>query len=1510
LQVAGSLGMAKGSEFFAGDDVVMELPKHDRPLVKYPEVAMTAATTAGYTASVSRHYSSSYTGWMAFDRTGSVWITGINTYDTTDGTYLRDTTFEGVDGEYLKLEMPKSIKLKHVKFTVRTSPSSNPPNKGRIYGSNDDATWIQLHAFDDLNISTYPAEMILPINSTEYYRYYVFQIEEATISTDQAYASVNELEYYGYEEGDTSVDVVHRSIPNKPGQQHLEVYWDANDSNSYSFADSDAVYDLSGNGVTATISGAKGFNAKYNSWILNNNLVDYISSTLSHSTGAWAHSVSTWMYRYPTTSTNQQNVFQFGTTVTNEGCAARFEWISNRWMIRYYFMFNDVIFYLPGHAKLFENWIHITATYDGGSDSGVGNGSYGLARKLYINGVPCEVQSSSSPGSLNLGTTSSTFYLGHRPSAGSLIGEVANARVYSKALSAEQVRELYEYDAPRFGHRQNLVALHKGNLGVGVAHPTSRFEVAGADGVQEYPPKAMTGFETYMEGHGVFKVHKSGDNTYIGVWPAWEAFNEVFTDAYHGGNFYTGTDYAYAGTETLGGISGDYVILELPYKIKAKQISLAPYPTIDRTPEDFTILGSNDNVNWTKLATFNGITNWTSGVYKSFNINSDEYFNHFAVVVTRLVADQYFMISEIKYYGTPAPSAIKDGHLTLGKALTLPRVSGHPAGAETPRAESLVVHYDTTVDSVVSGSTVVDISGEGNNGDLINGAAYSSTDRTFTFDGSNDSVGWIPNAAMGISGDWVHSFSGWFKFDTFTTKNHMFSIKGPNTRNQSVSFRTETTGYVVSTWYGNNITWGPLETNKWYHVCLTYPGSASANQKLYINGELQTITDTGSYSTEALNITTITDMRVGALNADGTNYLDGSASKIKFWNVALTAEEVAAEYALGRTGKSINLTDTSLCLGGTVPRAQLDVRGGARFDGYTRIGKYDFEDNSLDISRVMLDARGPTRHMGILLPSTLGNNYTHPPLNIDHDSNPPPWEIRSVGGVVANRYNPNAGDGLLRLRAGYYAYPSWIDLAAYNQAGNSQTIIFGTQGAERMRIRENGNVGIGSTNPNVRFTIKQSSQSSTGGLQLMRSENESAWQIYINADGTDLYFAYNGATKGFLDRFTSAGQLDFTGQHRSFIDNVPYSKYIDLEGLIVSANKNKYFTIDESIQTGSNAIQISESLPLVSLSTKEKDKACFGVISGSEDPESRKYSQGSFVTVIQKQKGDQRALINSVGEGAMWVTNINGPLESGDYITTSNVAGYGQRQDDDVLHNYTVAKITMDCDFNPPDIPVQRILKELANVTYWYQLEDATSNAYDRTQEETYYTKDRHIEVHGHVDEQSNVFVPPDHDLELYSKTQVNTVSEEVYNALPEDEQALYDSNTFTYTQVIGITPEVWADLGVEEQNTYAHGYFNIVTDEVPSETPGAVERTRTVYKNVVNETKVEPVTPEDYLSEVREEWVNVLDENNQIQWEDVPWGDTEPAYKLRYLDAEGQITTRHNAVHIAAFVGVTYHCG
>jgi hypothetical protein len=312
-------------------------------------------------------------------------------------------------------------------------------------------------------------------------------------------------------------------------------------------------------------------------------------------------------------------------------------------------------------------------------------------------------------------------------------------------------------------------------------------------------------------------------------------------------------------------------------------------------------------------------------------------------------------------------------------------------------------------------------------------------------------------------------------------------------------------------------------------------------------------------------------------------------------------------------------------------------------------------------------------------------------------------------------------------------------------------------------MKSGGNVGVGTTSPIGNLHIKQNDNdyySQGAGLRLQANGTTSIWAILASsyssqsgslAFGQSSDGGVNYADKGYISNVGNQNQLDFTGQHRAFIDDVPYMEYDNLEGLIVSANKNKYYDIDENITTGANAIKISQSLPLVSLSNVVRDKACFGVISGSEDPDSREYVQGSFVSVVQKQRGDRRAFINSLGEGAIWVVNTNGSLESGDYITTSTVKGYGQNQDSEFLANYTVAKITMDCDFDPVTQPVQVIKKD--------------------------------------------------------------------------------------------------------------------------------------------------------------EEGENILDEHGQIQWEDHPT-ETEKAYKIRYLDASGVETDEANAVHKAAFVGCTYHCG
>ena len=309
----------------------------------------------------------------------------------------------------------------------------------------------------------------------------------------------------------------------------------------------------------------------------------------------------------------------------------------------------------------------------------------------------------------------------------------------------------------------------------------------------------------------------------------------------------------------------------------------------------------------------------------------------------------------------------------------------------------------------------------------------------------------------------------------------------------------------------------------------------------------------------------------------------------------------------------------------------------------------------------------------------------------------------------------------------------------------------------------------------------------------------------------DLYFAVvrSGTLKlcgTMLDQ--NNANLNFTGQHRTFVKDTPTNQLDSKEGLIVSADQNEFIKMSGGVAYGKDAITINESLPLVSLSTKSNDKKCFGVLSTTEDPETRKEIYGNFASFMRKEEGDTRVYVNSVGEGAIWVVNTNGTLESGDYITTSNVAGYGMKQDDDILHNYTVAKILMDCDFNPVTQPKRTIRKESRMIDYWIRYGDVKIN-------------------------------------------------EEEYNTLPDSRRKIIEDVHYRIDQM-----------------------------DVRKEDP---EKDTFVY-------------------EQREDMVNVLDEHGEFQWEET--GETEKAYKIRYLDADGNITDEANAVHIAAFVGCTYHCG
>ena len=196
--------------------------------------------------------------------------------------------------------------------------------------------------------------------------------------------------------------------------------------------------------------------------------------------------------------------------------------------------------------------------------------------------------------------------------------------------------------------------------------------------------------------------------------------------------------------------------------------------------------------------------------------------------------------------------------------------------------------------------------------------------------------------------------------------------------------------------------------------------------------------------------------------------------------------------------------------------------------------------------------------------------------------------------------------------------------------------------------------------------------------------------------------------------------VNFTGQHRCYVDGLRWQDLQDAEGLVVVADRDDYMT---DLQTGSYNIDVNDALPVVSLSAQPSDKRVLGVISLVDNDASKVMTHLETLQAVAR--GDVRAKINSVGEGCVWVCDQNGSLESGDYMTTSSCRGYAMRQDHDYLKNYTLAKVTMNCDFDPQLVPKRAMLRSLESgepvlddmgrPVFQPVMQEATRDAYYKT---------------------------------------------------------------------------------------------------------------------------------------------------------------------------------------------------
>ena len=110
--------------------------------------------------------------------------------------------------------------------------------------------------------------------------------------------------------------------------------------------------------------------------------------------------------------------------------------------------------------------------------------------------------------------------------------------------------------------------------------------------------------------------------------------------------------------------------------------------------------------------------------------------------------------------------------------------------------------------------------------------------------------------------------------------------------------------------------------------------------------------------------------------------------------------------------------------------------------------------------------------------------------------------------------------------------------------------------------------------------------------------------------------------------------------------------------------------VAHNYEKGINYRDINNSIITVKPSVINNDKTVYGVYSSKE------------IVINESNVSTTVYYVNSVGEGGILVSNYNGDIQNGDYITTCPRIGYGALQTDDILPSYTVAKCTQTVDWS------------------------------------------------------------------------------------------------------------------------------------------------------------------------------------------------------------------------------------
>ena len=205
--------------------------------------------------------------------------------------------------------------------------------------------------------------------------------------------------------------------------------------------------------------------------------------------------------------------------------------------------------------------------------------------------------------------------------------------------------------------------------------------------------------------------------------------------------------------------------------------------------------------------------------------------------------------------------------------------------------DGLVLYLDAANIKSYPGTGTVwnDLSGNGNNGTLVNGVGYSSNNSgIMSFDGTNDYVD-APNGIYPASGITI---SAWVYLNSNArySYNVMGSINSPN---WFIMPMYPQNGWVYFYLRGDDGTQRALNTttcpiNQWVHITETFNGT---QMKIYFNGN-EIVSSNQTFNYTQINLQTF---KVGQ-RGDIESYFSGNISNVSIYNRALSVNEIQQNF--------------------------------------------------------------------------------------------------------------------------------------------------------------------------------------------------------------------------------------------------------------------------------------------------------------------------------------------------------------------------------------------------------------------------------------------------------------------------------------------------------------------------------------------------------------------------------------------------------------------------------------